>query len=1072
MSQTYVSLHTHSSGSFLDGYSNVESIAKRAKSLGMEAVAITDHGECNQHLAFQKACEAEGVKPIFGMEGYLVDSVERVRNEKDRENSHICLFAENDKGLSNLWTISSKAYIEGRYYKPLATWELFKEYSEGIIATDGCMLAYMARAIMADDVDRQEELLGRYVDTFGEDNFFIELHTWQFIDPQTEREVQLNADMTKINQGKMRIAQKYGIPMIVVNDAHYACEHEWEHHALVWQMSTFTKGDDKTEPGKTASWIMSDEEVIHYMSLHGIPVSVTKEAIANTARIAARCNARIVGKDTLPSLTGTPEGDLELFLSEVEKGFQRRIAEGNMTEDDRPRINYELSVIVPKQFPGYFLVVWDYVTWAKDVAKMLVGPGRGSGGGSAVAYALRITEINPIKYELPFERFITLDRMDLPDFDIDFPRSRRGEVIQYLRDKYGNDHVCAVGTLSRSKPKGILKDLCRAMDISFDDAKEMSLIIEQVSAFEDDEDEDTEDLTWGEIIKLKGGDLSKWQRKYPELFDKMEDMIGLIRQSSSHASAILISKDTLYGNLPLRIKGSDKETDHLAVSQFEASEKYGAEIVEMGYVKFDFLGLRHLDTLEEARQLVLKRHGKWIDYYSFGDAEYADPAIYEETNKGESLGLFQIETKAMEGVSKRFDAMNERDIADLISVNRPGVIDAGMLEPFLKRRAGTANPTTPHPLMSDILAPTFGVVMYQEQVMKLCVTLANYTPSEAEKIRKIMGKKLVDQMAVKKPEFIQRCADNPEFTSALPRGAKAADIAQRCWDNIEPSAGYSFNQAHAQAYALISCWGAWMRYYYPEEYETALLSTDSEKIPKYISWCRKNGIQILPPDINDSGEHFSLTEDGIRYGLTTVANVGAVSYREISQKRPFSSFDHLMDSVSKGAFNSRVGVNLISIGALDRFGDRTELYNDFVARRKIKDKFAPDFYDDNVVGQIEKDLIGSYITKNPMNKYEHIVEAECEVQTLDDMQQLIPGEVAHVGGLLVGIKRHRTKAGKPMAWLTLDWKGELFEVVMFPRQYEGYKSFLLEDKPVIIQVDKLENGCCVRDFVRLDRLGI
>jgi DNA polymerase-3 subunit alpha len=831
-----------------------------------------------------------------------------------------------------------------------------------------------------------------------------------------------------------------------------------------------THGEDKTAPGKTASWIMTDEEVHYWMDKHFIPPEVTQEAIENTARIAERCKVTIEGQDHLPSLTGTDQGDLDLYLSNIQKGLQERIIDKGIDPAEYlKRIAEENSLIISKGFYKYLNIVADYCHWAKFEAKMLVGPGRGSGPGSVVGYMLRITEVDPVKYpELMFSRFLDEGRVGNPDYDLDFPQSRRPEVIKYLVSKYGEEFVSAIGTFSRSGPKQILKDLCRSMGVPFNDAAAMTKIIAQVKGLShsDDEDGEEEIISLDEIIAKKGGDLAPWSKKYPDLFSKLGDMIGMVRQSGVHASGILISDVALPGAMPVRIKGKND----MQVTQFENSETAGdTEVLDLGWEKFDILGLRHLDTLEEARQLIQKRHGVWLDYYEWTDEQYTDPKIWEAVNKGETLGLFQIETSGAAQIAARFNIKNERDMADLQSVNRPGVIDAGMLEPFLQRKAGQKPVVTPHKLMDEFLKRTYGVVVYQEQIIRLVQLVANFTPSEADGLRKAVGKKLKDKMDQIKPKFIKGCCDNAEFVRLLKRGERAEVVAQKVWDNIEPAARYSFNNAHAQSYALPTCWEAWLKYYYPQEYLTALLRTDPKKVPAYIGWLKKNGIAILPPDINDSEDTFTLSDEGVRYGITSIKNVGSNTYKEIKNKGPFSSFEDLLARVSTSSVDARVGSSLISIGAMDRWGKREVLMAKFITHRKIKGKEIPDFYNDDVVGKIERELTGSYITKDPTDKFSAIIEKEC-LQEVDQMMALEVKDQAIVGGLVTLVKTHTTKKGDPMAWVTIDWRGEMFELVMFPESYKRNKFFLAEDTPVLCEIERLNKGAQITQLLRLDRM--
>jgi len=1076
MTQRYVNLHSHTEYSFLDGYTSIESMLDRAKEIGAPAAAITDHGDLAGHIPMYRKALERGIKPILGMEGYLIDHpVEYYRENKMRNfYSHIILLAENNVGLSNLWALSTRAYTESFYYNPLSDWSMLADHAEGIIATDGCLLSYMAKAILADDTERCLNLIGNYIDTFGRDNFFMELHTWQFIDPKGERELKLNADMTKVNLRKVELAQKYNIPLIVVNDSHYAHPGDWENHALVWEISTHNNGD-KTESGQTAAWAMTDDEVRTWMGRFGIARSIVDEAIENTAAIAERCNVTIEPKLRVPSVTGSEATDRDLFLDHIEEGFQRKVvAKGLDADKYMQRLQDELDLIMELEFDGYFNVVADYTQFAKRRLNMLVGASRGSSGGSLVAYLLDINEIDPLRYGLIFERFINRGRgtgtaESLPDIDLDFPQSKRGEVLSYLVDKYGPMNVCSVGTISRSQLKGTLKDLCRVMSVPFEDANAMSKIIGQVDGFDEDDDEEgTEPVTLESVIKEKGGDLVPWLRKYPKLFEKLGEMVGMVRQSGSHASGVLVSNESFLGVLPLRVKKSDNNL----VSQFENSEKIGATYIAwLGFVKFDILGLRHLDTLQVARDLVYERHGTMIDYYSFGPEQFEDPDIYAEIGLGHTLGLFQIETPSATPVCARWKPLNERDMAALIAANRPGIIDAGMLDEVIDRRAGLKEAKTPHPMLDDILEETEMVIIYQEQVIAIVQKLAKYTLEEADGIRKAMGKKLLDKMQSYKEDFIKRCVDNPEFVRQTPSGKKPETVARHIWDLIEPSAGYSFNKSHAQGYAFLTCWEAWMKHYYPVEFYTALMSTDPEKIPHYVAEARRKGIAILPPDINDSGEHFTVTDDGIRYGLTAIRGVGAKAYDSIREAAPFTDMDDLLERVPKRALTSAVGESLISIGAMDRFGPRDKLLEYFYTQRKIKGKDIPDFNDDVVVGRIEKALVGSYITKNPIEKFSEVIEESC-VQSAGELEELMPNEIVNIGGLVSRVKTHRDRRGGEMAWITLEWRGELFEITAFSDKFSSVKLFLEDDAPVVCQVERLKKGVQLRHLMRLDRLEL
>lgn len=1046
---TYSGLHTHSQRSFLDGYSSLEEIAQRASSLGQKAVALTDHGEVGGHYEFQKQCLAHDVKPVFGMEGYLIDNYTRAREEKDKLNSHVTLLAKNQKGLENLWAWSSEAYEDKFYYKPLMDWEGAKKYSEGLYASDGCLLAYMARAIVAGDTDQQHQLMGKYLDTFG-DNFFMELHTFQFLDPSDEEQHRLNNEMTMVNQGKADLAHKYGVPLVVVNDAHYTRPEDWVNHDLVWAMNT--RGNlDQTGRGQTASWMMDNEDILFYMSKHGISRSVTEEAIKNTSIISDNCNVEIKPELRMPRITKTEKDDLRLFLNNIEEGFKRKVVDRGLDADlYYPRLENEIKTITDKHFHGYFNVVADYHQWAKNDAKMMTGAARGSAGGSLTAYLMDITEVDPIKYGLDFDRFLVKERKGLPDIDLDYPQSRREEVKGYLATKYGEDHICGIGTLSTLQPKGVLADLSRAMDIPKEDSRAISKVIEEV------EDLDTEEgVSWTEVVRESDGELSKWARKYPELFDKMGEMVGLVRQSGTHAAGTLVSSEPLVGNLPTRVKGGHK------VSAFTDEE-----VEELGFVKFDILGIRHLDTLQNARDMIKDRHGVDLDYYSFDDEEFKDPAIWKMFETAQVNGIFQAETPAMSRIGAQLHPKSERDLSILYAINRPGVIRAGLLEPFLRRWNGEEEVTFDHPMMEDIVGETMGILVFQEQILSTVKKLAGFTGGEADQVRKILGKRKQEAMMEKKNDFISRALKNEEFVSRSASGDPRGDL-EKIWNSIEASGAYSFNLSHSVSYAILSAWEVWTKHYYFPEFVTALLQTDPEKISTHVAEARRAGIEILPPDINESGETFTLTSDTtIRYGLGAISHVGVNAVKEIIKNRPYTSLAEFVEKNPARLVNKRVVVNLIRIGAFDSFGERSDMLQEYYDMRRIKDE-VPDFSRDEVVYEAEMELVGTYILKDPMAKFQNAIENVCAASP-QEIMALEKGETGRIGGQITKIKEHITRRGKPMAFTEITWNDEVFEVTVFPDKWSTSKNFMEVGVPVATVVEKLDRGCHLLHLERLD----
>lgn len=1308
VSDRYVSLHTHSEHSQLDGFSQVDSIARRAASLGQSAVALTDHQECSGHIELEKSCKKVGIKPIFGMEGYLVDNIQQTIAEKSRLNSHLCLFAENQEGLKNLWSVSSLAYLKGMYYRALTDWEMLAEHNKGLIATDGCMLANMARFIIEEKEDQALLWASKYLDVFGENNFFMELHTWQFINPKTDDQKQLNENMHKVNLGKIEIANRLGVPLIVVNDAHYSEEEDWEHHALFWTLRTKSNDSDRLENGKTAAWIMSSDEVKYWMSMHGVSASITEQAIANTAWIADRCNVEIERKLHVPVLTKSKEEDLSLFLNTIEKGFQEKVVEKDL---DVPlymeRTEKECGLIIQRELPGYFNIVSDYCQEFKNRGWLLAA-GRGSAGGSLITYLMNINELDAVARGLLFERFLNPGRLDYPDIDSDIPKSKRQEAIGYLEGKYGAEKVCRIGTFGRLGAKQVLNDLCRVMEIPFADHKAMTKIIEQVEKIEDEDapeevDEDAAVRTWEEILETQESDLNPWVKKYPLLFFRMQNMIGLIRQSGTHASGVIISDESLIGLIPLR-----KKKDQPMTTQFDMYT-----LADLGFIKFDLLGVKTLDILMETQILVQGRSNPRF-FYDFNDEQYADPQVWEPIGRGETVGVFQVNTPAGTQLAKKIKPQNEYEMATLISVDRPGVTRAGMTDEFIERRKGLRDIVTPHPFMTEILSDTYGIVVYQEQVLSIVQRLAGYSLEEADMIRAILGKKKMDKMREEKPRFIQHCLDNAEFVR-LAQG-RAAQKAAQCWDQIEQTGSYAFNKcltgdtmvtkgsttgsfpseislkelyeiwtttkasqpryqsackyrqqglqilarvgdrikpqtmigifyqgmqsvweihladgksikatahhrhltetgwktvqeinmtdrlatmgdyeqfcstrnphqtlpsihngrtllkrktiselpdfcescketegrleiahldndpqnwirenvkklcnschkkqdyktgsrkkkwskgrsiiwqtvtsieyageqetydvemeegtdhsfvangivthnSHALGYSLLACWGSWLARYYPLEFLIANLVHRPEKLSTFVREIKRKGFEVLPPDINHSGDRFTLVNGTVRYGLQDLKNVGPAALKEIKEHRPFTSLPNFLALVDGRACKKQVVENLIKIGAFDSFGQRYHLMREYYDTRK-KDKtpnIIPDFQDPAVIQQIELEIVGSYITEDPLDKYRDTIDGRC-LDDPDKIDTLNDGEVVEIGGVLARLHEHQAKNGL-MAFLDVEWDGQEFSVVCFPESYRDNKSLLQVGSPVIIRAIRGKRGVFLHNVIRLD----
>lgn len=1054
----YVPLHNHSDRSFLDGLQSIPDMVARAVDLGQKAIALTDHQEVAGHLLLQKEARKAGIKPLFGMEGYLFHDVEQARHDKlkQSENSHITLVAKSDRGLRNLWAWSSEAYTRNFYHRANMDWESVKPYTEDIWATDGCMLSFIAQAAIAGNDDECHRLMAKYVDTFG-DNFRMELHTWQFTDPQTDEQHELNLRMMIANQAKVELAQQYGVPLIVVNDAHFSTPEDWVKHDLVWKMNTKPDPDKTDGRGKTAAWIMGDDEVVYWMSKHGISEDITREAIMETSRMADACDVEIKGDLRMPRLSPTESEDLDLFLDHVEEGFERKLAHLPTDQQDlyADRMETEVRLITEKKFHGYFNVVADYVKHAKGQGWTLT-PGRGSSGGSLVTYLLDITAVDPLKYDLLFERFLSVDREDFPDIDTDFPKSKLPLVKQYLAQKYGEDHVCTIGTISTSEPKGILKDLGRALQTSFADSEAISKAI-------------PDGTDWTKGVK-NNNDLAPLKARNRELFDYGEQMVGRARNAGTHPSGFLISSEPLLGNIPLRQKRNGSKPGTLTTS---FSDK---EVEELGFIKFDLLGLNHDDIVGTTLNIIEERHGIKYDPETFGDEQYKDPAIWESVGLGDTVGLFQLSANLMTQTAKRFKPIDEEECALLLAANRPGVIDAGQLEPLIERKHGRQTVTYDHPMLEEHLGETYGIIVYQEQMMKISRTLAGFTGGEAEWLRSVIGKKKLEQIPRAKQMFQEGCRANEEFIRLSPRDPE--EVIAKVWSSFEASGLYAFNKSHSVGYALLASWEAWLKHYYPREFLTALLIHDEKNFPQHVRYTRARGIEILPPDVNTSGPSFTLTEEGIRYGLQSVRGVGEKPVAAIMSERtkggPFASLAEFLDRVPKGSANKTVVTHLIQIGAFDTLNpDRAALQTEFYDIRKVKEADRAELpdYSDNLAGyRLEKHLIGGAITYNLLADFEEAISAQC-LTTEEDVDELFQNQTAMVGGLVTKVTTTKTKReGKPMGFLEMTFMGTDFRFVVFPEAWAKYRKLLTEDAPVVVMISGLGkgNGANVVEVERLD----
>ncbi len=1077
------------------------------------------------------------------MEGYHIDDIAKAREAKKypTNNSHICLIAQDQQGLSNLWAWSTIAYDRDHfYYRPLADPALMRQYSAGLYGSDGCLLSGLGRAVEADDIDAARLYLGGLQEIF-QDRFYVELQTWQFLEPhpdeahphgsrclgvapvgKTKCQTCLNILMTNINKVKVELANKMGIRIVVVNDCHHAFPADWQKKDRINKIGK-DKGDQLAE-GQKADHLMGDDELYHYMSLHGIGRSTVEEAIRNAHDIAASCTAEIKPMLDMPSLTQSEHEDMVAFIDAVEQGFRSKVIGSGLDEETYfRRMEAEVQTICERRFAGYFLTVADYVgaaktgSWSQYVkagaAKdpMTIGPGRGSAGGSLVSWLMGITALDPIRYDLIFERFLAPGRKGYPDIDVDFPQSKLRGMIEYLQARHGHEHVCGIGTVGRSGAKGMLRDLARTMpEVTYRDLDAMSKLIEQattiVASAREGTDDEVDELGWKEILTEKGGDLIPWARKYPDLFEQLGELVGVARQSGKHASGVLINNKPLLGLIPLRTRNHNK-SDETVTTQWDMWD-----VEEMGGVKFDLLGLRHLDTLDGAAKLVTERHGVPLDFETF-DAQMGDPAIWSQVDRGHTTGLFQVETPGSTRTAIDLKPRNELDVAALVSIVRPGVKDAGETDRFLKRRAGLEPVVYEHPMIEAITSETYGIFVYQEQMIRAARDLAGFTPAEADELRKVTAKKLADQIAPFEAKFRDGCLANPAFMDPLGGDRKKGErIVAKIWASINASARYSFNKSHAVGYSLISCWEAWLAHHYTPEYLVSLMATDTANINRYVREARRRGIPILPPDINESKTTFTIGAEGIRYGLNVVRSVGAAATKAIAAHRPFVS---PQDFFERSGVNRTVAVNLIKIGALDsleytpaRDGDwrpacrsrllqqfydhtvwmgvaegkrakmdaaqRAELLGQWYLKHSAdvdfdKDFHIPDFSDPDVVYAIEQELVGTHVLVDPMEPYLAALDA-VSAKSPADVEDHAVGDVFVIGGQITKVKPITTKGGKKMGFIAVMFNEQEFDITVFSEAWASTRSLLKEGAPVACTVIRDERGCHLSGLERLDIL--
>ena len=1049
---SFAHLHVHTEYSLLDGSNKIKECVARVKELGMNSVAITDHGCMFGVIDFYRAARAQGIKPILGCEVYVAPGSrfdkEAVGSGDDRYY-HLVLLAENDEGYHNLMKIVSRGYTEGYYYKPRVDLELLEKYHEGIIALSACLAGEVARYLARGMYEDAKIVALRYQDIFGKGNFFLELQDHGIPEQQT------------VNQQLLRMHRETGIDLVATNDVHYTMAEDAEPHDVLLCLQTQKKLSDENrmryEGGQY--YVKSPEEMARLF-----PYAL--EALENTHKIAERCHVEIeFGVTKLPKYD-VPDGltSWEYLNKLCYEGLEQRYHP--VTEELKKRLDYELSTIKNMGYVDYFLIVWDFIKYARD-NDIMVGPGRGSAAGSLVAYTLGITQLDPIRYDLLFERFLNPERVSMPDIDVDFCFERRQEVIDYVRRKYGDDCVVQIVTFGTLAARGVIRDVGRVLDMPYAQVDTIAKMIPQELNI-------TIDKALGMNPELRKA--YEEQDDIHRLIDLAKRLEGLPRHTSMHAAGVVISQKDVSEYVPL-----SRAQDGSTVTQFTMTT-----LEELGLLKMDFLGLRTLTVIQNAVKMVEKSTGMLLDMQ---EIDYNDKKVLDSLGTGRTDGVFQLESAGMKSFMKELKPQSLEDVIAGISLYRPGPMD--FIPQYIR---GKNRPDTIRydcPQMEPILKPTYGCIVYQEQVMQIVRELAGYTLGRSDLVRRAMSKKKASVMAKERQNFVYGNAE--EGVPGCIANGISEEIANKIYDEMTDFAKYAFNKSHAAAYAVVSYQTAYLKYYYPVEFMAALMTSVVEmpnKVAEYISVCRQMGIRILPPDINHGVYGFSVDNGAIRYALSAIKSIGRPVIEGIVREREeHGEYTSLKTFIERNIdqINKRVVENLIKAGALDCLeGNRNQkmtVYTQIIdsinqdkkhtmagqlslfdiAPEEDKNEFEIRMpqaaeYPKETILTFEKEVLGIYLSGHPLERYRNMMEKMISAKTSDfqpDDETGIPevydNQKVIVGGMITDKTIKYTKNNKVMAFLTVEDLVGTVEVVVFPRDYEKCQMFMNEDARLFIQ---------------------
>ena len=1039
---SFVHLHVHTEYSLLDGACRIGGMMERVKELGQSAIAITDHGVMYGCIDFYKAAKAAGIKPIIGCEVYVA----RRRMEDrihgiDNDPYHLVLLCENRKGYENLCMLVSEAFTRGFYGKPRVDLELLKQYHEGLIATSACLAGGVAQYLMEEDYDSAKKYALQMADIFGPEHFYLELQ-----DHGIE-------EQTAVNQGIMRLSRETGLPLIVSNDAHYLRKEDAEMQDVLLCIQTGKTVDEENRMKfQTDEFYLKSEEELRQLFPN------CEEAFENTVKIADMCNLEFVFNEYhLPSFP-VPEGytNEKYFRKLCYEGFEERYE--NPPAEYLERLEYEIGVISRMGYVNYYLIVWDFIRYAKEQG-IPVGPGRGSGAASIVAYCMHITEVDPMKYSLIFERFLNPERVSMPDFDTDFCQERRGEVIDYVVEKYGKDHVAQIATFGTMAARGAIRDVGRALNFTY---AETDIVAKLVPT--------TLHITLDEALKVspKLKEMYDGDERVKKLIDTARALEGMPRNTSTHAAGVVITADPVCSYVPL------SRNDDTIVTQYTMTT-----IEELGLLKMDFLGLRNLTVIRDAELQIQKFNPE----FSMDKVRDDDPETFKMLAEGKTQGVFQLESQGMTGVCVGMKADSIEDITAIVALYRPGPMDS--IPTFIENKLNHKKVTYKCPELEPILKVTYGCIVYQEQVIEIFRQLGGYTMGQADNIRRAISKKKMKIIEAERKVFVY---GDPEkgIPGCVAKGISEA-VAQSLYDEIVAFANYAFNKAHAVCYAVVAYQTAYLKCHYPRQYMAALMTSvldSATKISGYIAECKDMGIAVLPPDINHSEDHFTVEGDSIRFGLGAVKNVGRGLIRSMAAKRtegPFKSLEDFLQRMGEGELNKRAVENFIKCGAMDCFGyHRSELlavYDqmmDSVAHSRKKNLegqmglFAMLDEDDAAASieipklkelnradlmAMEKETTGIYISGHPMDDYRSYLKNTHVIpigKLMEEENKYQDDQIISVAGIVQSVKMKTTRNNSMMAYVTVEDDTAAIEMLAFSNVLNQFGGYLKENSPVVI----------------------